>query len=66
MNRRLKDLAGLLPGLFLAAACAGVSVKIAAFIGADVLGFRKSPVSPILIAILLGLALRNLLGIKVN
>jgi uncharacterized integral membrane protein (TIGR00698 family) len=52
-----------LPGLALTAAIAFAATAGARAIGTSVLGFERSPVSPILVAILLGLAIRNAIGL---
>lgn len=51
------------PGLVLAAVVAAAGGAVARWIGLDLLGFKKSPVSGIMVAILLGMILRNLLGL---
>jgi len=51
---------GLLPGVLLSGLLALVSGIAASAVGTQVMGFEKSPVSPILVAILIGLAMRNL------
>jgi uncharacterized integral membrane protein (TIGR00698 family) len=56
-------LAGVtLPGVVLLVALAALATVVARAIGVSLLGFEKSPVSPILAAILLGLAIRNAIG----
>ncbi len=62
-NQLFAMLGSLLPGLVIALALAVVGREGARWLGADLLGFEKSPVSPILIAILLGLLLRNAIGL---
>lgn len=52
-----------LPGLALAAAAALAATLIARWVGADLLGFDRSPVSPVLVTVLLGLAVRNTVGV---
>jgi len=52
-----------LPGVALAAALALLSGWAAEAIGVDVLGFERTPLSPILVAILLGIGVRNSLGL---
>ncbi len=52
----------ILPGVGLAALLAWIGAGLAAGVG-DALGLAGSPLSPILMAILLGLALRNTLGL---
>ena len=55
---RLFGMAGaVLPGLALAGALALLGERFAQWLGTSVLGFEKSPVSGILVAILLGLAI---------
>ena len=59
-------LAGVtMPGLALLAGLAVVATSGARILGVTVLGFERSPVSPILVAILLGLAIRNTIGMPV-
>ena len=54
---------GVWPGLALALGLALSAQYLARVIGVDGLGFSRSPVSPILLAILGGLALRNLVAL---
>jgi uncharacterized integral membrane protein (TIGR00698 family) len=51
-----------LPGVVLLVALAALATVTARAVGVSLLGFEKSPVSPILAAILLGLAIRNAIG----
>ena len=51
---------GILPGLLLSAMLASVAGVVSTFVGTQVMGFEKSPVSPILVAIVTGLIMRNL------
>jgi uncharacterized integral membrane protein (TIGR00698 family) len=62
-NRGFETLGGALPGLALALSLAVVGTLGADWIGMRVLGFDKTPLSPILVAILLGLAIRNTIGL---
>lgn len=62
-NRLLELTGALLPGLAIATALALIGSLAAQAFGSAVLGLEKSPVSPILIAILLGLAIRNTVGL---
>ncbi len=62
-NRVFETLGGSLPGLALALSLAVVGTVVADRIGMQVLGFNKTPLSPILVAILLGLAIRNTIGL---
>ncbi len=51
----------LIPGLAVAALLALATTFLARFIGEDLMGFQKSPVSPVMLAIILGLIIGNLL-----
>lgn len=62
-NQLLEVVGALLPGLGIAAALAVVGSGAADWIGEGLMGFEKSPVSPILIAIVIGLAIRNTIGV---
>src|SRR5438105_3393044 len=53
----------VLPGLMLAAGAAWAGEAIAAWLGTSLLGFAKSPIGGIPLIILLGLALRNSIGL---
>ena len=45
----------LLPGLLVAALLAALSIWLSQFVGVTLLGFDKTPISPVMLAILLGL-----------
>jgi uncharacterized integral membrane protein (TIGR00698 family) len=62
-NRGFELLGGTLPGMALALSLAVTGTLMADWIGLQVLEFDKTPVSPILVAILLGLAIRNTIGL---
>ena len=49
----------IVPGLILAAALAVLGNYLADLIGVDLMGLPKSPISPIMLAIVLGMLLRN-------
>jgi len=53
----------LLPGLVLALLLALLGRQVAGWLGTRVLGFESSPISPILVAILVGLLIRNTIGL---
>jgi uncharacterized integral membrane protein (TIGR00698 family) len=55
--------AAIWPGLLLAFVLAATAHYCSELIGVDGLGFAKSPVSPVLLAILFGLLIRNLAGV---
>ena len=62
-NQLLDSLGSVLPGVFIAIALALVGRLAAEWTGTSLLGFAESPVSPILVAILAGLLIRNTIGI---
>ena len=74
MKRWEKDLLGirfveipqLLPGLLAVSVLTWLSLWLGRIIGGDLLGFKKSPISPVMIAILLGLSLASLIRIPKN
>ncbi len=51
------------PGLTLAVLLAWGGVILAEFVGKTLLGFEKTPISPIMVTILLGLVVRNVAGL---
>jgi uncharacterized integral membrane protein (TIGR00698 family) len=51
----------LLPGLIVAALLAWASMRLCEWVGCDLMGFSKTPISAVTTAILLGLILNNLL-----
>lgn len=63
LHRGLAWLGPIAPGLALAGVLAWAGAFIADFIGKTLLGFEKSPVSAILMTIVLGLLVRNIAGL---
>ncbi len=63
LNQVFGWLGGLCPGVVLALGLAYVGRQGADWLGTSVLGFAQSPISPILVALLLGLAIRNAVGL---
>ena len=59
MSARLQP--GFGAGIILAAIVAVVALHAAAWVGEDLLGFDKSPISAIMMAIILGMIIANLL-----
>ncbi|MDJ0868029.1 MAG: putative sulfate exporter family transporter [Myxococcota bacterium] len=55
--------AQVLPGVAIAALLALIGRALAEYVGVTLMGFARTPLSPILIAILLGLAIRNAVGL---
>jgi hypothetical protein len=63
----LLDPVGLLmPGVAMAGLLALGSRSGSQWLGGNLLGFERSPISPMLFAILLGLAIRNLVGLPAS
>src|SRR3954447_2522755 len=56
-------LGGLMPGIVLAVGLAAVGLRASSWLGTAVLGFEHSPISAIMMALLLGLAIRNAIGL---
>ena len=59
----LDFVARILPGVVMAVALAYVARDVSHWLGVSWFGFERSPLSPILFAILLGLAIRNTVGL---
>lgn len=51
----VSELPGLLPGLVIVVALAGSSIWLSGYLGVNLLGFEKSPISPVMLALLLGI-----------
>ena len=60
---RLAELPLLIPGLLAVSALTWLSIWLGDAIGKDLLGFEKSPISPVMIAIILGLAISSVFSI---
>ena len=63
LNERFEHLGLLLPGLVLALSLATLARIIARTTGEQLLGFDRSPVSAIFVVVLMGLGIRNLIGL---
>ena len=63
LHRMFDRAGGLAPGIALAVVLAALAGLLANWFGRTVLGFDKSPISPILVTVILGLILRNTLGL---
>jgi uncharacterized integral membrane protein (TIGR00698 family) len=55
----LAEVPGLLPGIAVAAAVSWLGMVLAGFLGKQVLGFAQSPISPIMVAIIIGMLAAN-------
>ena len=53
----------IVPGLVLAAALAAAARAVSTWLGVDVLGFEKSPISAVMLTIAIGLLVRNTVGL---
>jgi uncharacterized integral membrane protein (TIGR00698 family) len=62
-NQLLGSVGSLLPGLTIALGVALLGRLVADWAGTSMLGFERSPVSPILMAIFFGLLIRNTVGL---
>ena len=58
---RLREWRGLLPGLALTAVVAWLGLRASEWVGKDLMGFSKSPISGIMVAIIFGIVLGNVL-----
>ena len=58
---RLEEVPSLLPGLIVAGLMAWVSIALSQFIGVRLMGCDKTPISPVMLAILLGLSVGNVI-----
>ena len=63
LHRTLDRLGSTAPGVVLAVALALTGVTLADWIGTSILGFNRSPLSPILVSVVLGLVVRNVAGL---
>src|SRR5207244_8877646 len=61
--KRFERLGELMPGLALALGLAVVGERIAFWLGTRVLGFDRSPISSVPVAVVLGLLVRNIVGL---
>jgi uncharacterized integral membrane protein (TIGR00698 family) len=57
------EIPGVIPGLIVVLAFAWLSKWLSEFLGVDLLGYEKSPISPVMLALLLGLILGAILTI---
>ncbi|MFP6704026.1 MAG: putative sulfate exporter family transporter [Planctomycetaceae bacterium] len=63
LHRLFDWIGSMAPGVVLAVLLAYVGSETASYIGINLLGFQKSPLSPILITVMLGLLVRNVIGL---
>ena len=63
LYRKLDRVGEYSSGVLLAAAVAWVASLLAVWVGTSLMGFQQSPVSPILMTVILGLLIRNVVGL---
>lgn len=63
ISSKIKDLAEILPGFLLAVVVGYLSFLLSEIIGEDLLSFDKSPISPVMLAIIIGILASNLISI---
>ena len=62
-SSKIKALREILPGFLLAALVGYFSFLFSEIIGEDILSFEKSPISPVMLAIIIGILVSNLISI---
>ena len=63
ISSKMKGLAEILPGFLLAVVVGYLSFLLSEIIGEDLLSFDKSPISPVMLAIIIGILASNLISI---
>ena len=63
LHSTLDNFSDIAPGLLLAGGVALIATYLAQWVGTSMMGFDRSPISPILMTVILGLLLRNLIGL---
>jgi uncharacterized integral membrane protein (TIGR00698 family) len=58
---KINDFPTLLPGLLVVSVLAWLSIRLSNYIGINLMGFKKSPVSAVMMAILLGMIIGNVI-----
>jgi uncharacterized integral membrane protein (TIGR00698 family) len=61
-----REIPTLIPGGIAVAVLTWVSIWLSGFIGKDLMGFEKSPISPVMLAIILGLAVTSFFPLPTN
>lgn len=62
----VRNLPALMPGVLAVSVLAWLSIGVSDFIGIEMMGLEKSPVSPVMLAIVLGLLISSLVHIPAN
>ena len=63
ISSRFKSLTEILPGFLLAVVVGYLSFLLSEIIGEELLSFDKSPISPVMLAIIIGILAGNLISI---
>jgi len=63
LHGSLDNFSDIAPGLLLAGGVALIATYVAKWVGTSVMGFDRSPISPILMTVILGLLFRNLISL---
>ena len=63
ISSKMKGLAEILPGFLLTVVVGYLSFFLSEIIGENLLGFDKSPISPVMLAIIIGILVSNLISI---
>ena len=63
ISSRFKGLTEILPGFLLAVVVGYLSFFLSEIIGENLLGFDNSPISPVMLAIIIGILASNLISI---
>jgi uncharacterized integral membrane protein (TIGR00698 family) len=61
LGTKIEDFPRLLPGLIIVGLLASLSIWLSEYIGVDLMRFEKSPVSPVMVAVLLGMIIGNII-----
>lgn len=59
----IENIGSIIPGISFAVLLAFVARHLSVLLGTSMLGFEKSPISPIIITVILGILIRNTIGI---
>jgi len=62
---KIIDFPTLLPGLLTVSVLAWLSIRLSSFIGVSLMGFEKSPISAVMVAILIGMLIGNIVPMPV-
>jgi len=63
LGTTIEEIPKLIPGLLLATLIVVIAIWLTEFIGTSLMGFAKSPVSDIMMAVIIGLLIRNTVGL---